>query len=70
MEYGAIDLHSRNSLIRIVDAEGAVIVDRTVATTREGLTRVFGTGRRCACCSRVGPRVGGWRRCSRRWGTR
>jgi transposase len=43
MEYGAIDLHSRNSLIRIVDAEGAVSVDRTVATTREGLTRVFGT---------------------------
>lgn len=42
MEYGAIDLHSRNSVIRIVEADGAVVLDRTVTTTREGLTRVFG----------------------------
>jgi transposase len=41
MEYGAIDLHSRRSLIRIVDADGAVLLDRTVATTREALTQGF-----------------------------
>lgn len=42
MEYGAIDLHSRTSLIRIVDAAGAVILERTITTTRESFTRVFG----------------------------
>ena len=41
MEYGAIDLHKQNSLIRIVDATGTVVLDRTITTTREGFTRVF-----------------------------
>jgi len=41
MEYGAIDLHLKASLIRIVDADGVVILDRTVATTRAALTQVF-----------------------------
>lgn len=41
MEYGAIDLHMKTSLIRIVDADGAVVLDRTIATTREGFTRLF-----------------------------
>ena len=41
MEYGAIDLHLKASLIRIVDADGVVLVDRTVATTRAALTQVF-----------------------------
>ncbi len=41
MEYGAIDLHLKASLIRIVDADGVVVVDRTVATTRAALTQVF-----------------------------
>src|SRR4051812_30216813 len=42
MEYGAIDLHSRTSLIRVVDEDGRVVVERTIQTTREGFTRVFG----------------------------
>ena len=42
MEYGAIDLHARKTLIRIVDGEGAVILDRTITTTREGFAQVFG----------------------------
>jgi transposase len=41
MEYGAIDLHLKASLIRIVDADGVVLLDRTVATTRAALTQVF-----------------------------
>jgi transposase len=41
MEYGAIDLHTRKTLIRIVDEDGAVILDRTITTTREGLAQVF-----------------------------
>jgi transposase len=41
MEYGAIDLHSQRSLIRIVDADGAVLLDRTVASRREGFMGVF-----------------------------
>ena len=42
MEYGAIDLHVKASLIRIVDAEGAVVLERKVVTTRAALTAVFG----------------------------
>ena len=42
MEYGAIDLHLKTSLIRIVDGDGVVLEDRTIATTRKMLTQVFG----------------------------
>lgn len=42
MEYGAIDLHTKRSQIRIVDAEGRVLLDRKVDTTRVDLERVFG----------------------------
>jgi len=38
MVYGAIDLHSKVSQIRIVEADGAVRCDRRVPTTRERLT--------------------------------
>jgi transposase len=41
MEYGAIDLHARKTLIRIVDADGIVMLDRTITTTREGFAKVF-----------------------------
>jgi len=41
MEYGAIDLHARKTLIRIVEADGTVVLDRTITTTREGFTKVF-----------------------------
>jgi transposase len=40
VEYGAIDLHKRESQIRIVMADGEVL-DRRVLTTRERLTTVF-----------------------------
>jgi transposase len=42
MEYGAIDLHARKTLIRIVAPDGAVVLDRTITTTREGFAQVFG----------------------------
>ena len=42
MEYGAIDLHTRKTLIRIVAEDGAVVLDRTITTTREGFAQVFG----------------------------
>jgi transposase len=41
MEYGAIDLHTKRSQIRIVDADGAVIVERRIDTTRAVLTQMF-----------------------------
>jgi len=41
MLYGAIDLHSRASQIRIVDEAGAVLRDRRVRTTRDRLVAVF-----------------------------
>ena len=40
MEYGAIDLHKKESQIRILLEDGA-IVDRRIATTRDRLTAVF-----------------------------
>jgi transposase len=40
MEYGAIDLHRKESQIRIVSEDGAVI-DQRIATTRDRLTAVF-----------------------------
>jgi transposase len=42
MEYGAIDLHTKRSQIRIVTADGRVVLERKVDTTRPDLTRVFG----------------------------
>lgn len=42
MEYGAIDLHSRRSQIRIIDEEERVRLDRRIDTTRADLDRVFG----------------------------
>lgn len=41
MVYGAIDLHTRYSQIRIVDAAGTVLRDRRVVTRVERLTHVF-----------------------------
>ena len=40
MEYGAIDLHKKESQIRIVTADDQVI-DHRIATTRERFTQVF-----------------------------
>jgi transposase len=42
MEYGAIDLHTKESQIRIIDGAGAVVVERRIPTTRARLTDVFG----------------------------
>ena len=42
MEYGAIDLHTRRSQIRILDEQEAVILDRRIDTTRAEFDRVFG----------------------------
>ena len=41
MVYGAIDLHMRFSQIRILNAEGKVLRDRRVVTTRERLVAIF-----------------------------
>lgn len=41
MVYGAIDLHTRYSQIRILDATGTVLSDRRVLTTRDRLVAAF-----------------------------
>src|SRR5688572_22498541 len=41
MEYGAIDLHKRRSQIRIVDRDGAVVLERKIDTNRADLDRLF-----------------------------
>ena len=40
MDYGAIDLHKKESQIRIV-TKGGEVIDQRIATTRERLTHVF-----------------------------
>jgi transposase len=42
MGHGAIDLHKKESQVRLVMDDG-IIVDRRIATRRESLTQVFGT---------------------------
>lgn len=42
MEYGAIDLHTKESEIRILDEKGTMVFERRIATTRTRLTDVFG----------------------------
>lgn len=42
MEYGAIDLHMKKSVVRIVDAEGSVVWKGRIDTRREAFARVFG----------------------------
>jgi transposase len=42
MEYGAIDLHTKESAIRIIDEKGTLVFERRVATTGTRLTDVFG----------------------------
>jgi transposase len=41
MVYGAIDLHSKHSRVRIIDREGQVLRDRDVVTDRRALVRAF-----------------------------
>lgn len=41
MEYGAIDLHTRHSLIYVVTTDGTAMLERRVATTVTALTAVF-----------------------------
>ena len=41
MVYGAIDLHLRYSQIRIIDADGRVVREQRVVTSRETLTAAF-----------------------------
>ena len=70
MEYGAIDLHKKESQIRIVTDSGEVL-DRRIATTRDRFTAVF-EGRRADADSAGGrrPRASGSRSTSRRSATR
>ncbi len=42
MEYGAIDLHTKHSQIRIVTADGAVVVERRIVTRADQFAAVFG----------------------------
>jgi transposase len=41
MEYGAIDLHKKESQVRIVTSDGEIVVDRRIATTRRALDTLF-----------------------------
>jgi transposase len=41
MEYGAIDLHLRRSVVRIIKEDDTVVLERRIETTREALNRVF-----------------------------
>src|SRR5512135_353379 len=42
MEYGAIDLHTKDSQIRIVTADGTVVCEQRIATRPDRVAAVFG----------------------------
>ena len=42
MEYGAIDLHMKKSVVRIVDETGTVVVRDRITTSREAFAALFG----------------------------
>ena len=42
MEYGAIDLHTRRSQIRIVTADGTSVFERRIDTRANEFARIFG----------------------------
>ena len=71
MEYGAIDLHTKESEIRIVEADGR---GRARATDGDDAGATDGGVRRrahpCASCWRVAPAANGSRSISRPWATR
>jgi hypothetical protein len=46
VDYGAIDLHQKESQVRMITADGEVL-DRRILTTRDRLTAVFLAVRRC-----------------------
>ena len=68
MEYGAIDLHKKESQIRIVTRNGEII-DQRIATTRDRLTHVFWAGG-CGFSSKSRQKANGSRSTSSRWDTR
>ena len=68
MEYGAIDLHKKESQVRIL-AETGEVIDQRIPTTRDRLTVLFG-GRPQARLLIEASRVNGSRNTSRRSGTR
>ena len=70
MEYGAIDLHKKESQIRIVTESGETF-DRRIATTRERFTAAVRRATPDADSrSRRRPRANGWRSTSRPSATR
>jgi transposase len=42
MEYGAIDLHTKDSQVRIVTADGTVVVERRISTRADQFAAMFG----------------------------
>ncbi len=60
MEYGAIDLHTKHSQIRIVTADGAVVFERRIVTHADQFAAVFGGRARMRILleSSTGKRVG------------
>ena len=70
MEYGAIDLHKKESQIRILTEGGEVTrpTDRDDSRSLDG--RVLGTAADAHVCSRPRPRVSGSRSTWRRSATR
>jgi hypothetical protein len=67
MEYGAIDLHKKESQVRII-TEGGEVIDRRVPTTRDRLTTLFWRRPHARILPRLN--VNGWRSTWRRWGTK
>ena len=69
MEYGAIDLHKKESQIRIL-AETGEVIDRRILTTRDRLTAIWWGRPRGRILIEASTRANGWRSTSSRSDTR
>ena len=69
MEYGAIDLHKKESQVRII-TEGGEVIDRRIATTRDRLTTLFWGRPHSRILIEARLKVNGWRSTWRRWAMR
>ena len=70
MEYGAIDLHTKHSQIRIVTADGAVVFERRIVTRADQFAAVFGGRARMRILLESVQKASGSPRAWKRSGTR
>ena len=65
-----MDLGDKTSRYCVLNGDGEVIQEQSVATTKKGMLRVFGARKRCRIAMEVGTHSPWVSRLLRAWGTR